>query len=163
MLFNNDKSRLLIMFNDGNTKKVVPEGVTEIDMGCGGCDSSVDQLVLPSTLENIGYFAFLECFNLKDITVNAPVPPLCSERDGYYPFNNSFTTATLHVPAGSTDAYREAETWKNFQIISDISTSIDGVSADSASNKERIYNLKGQEIKSPKGLYIKGGKVRVNK
>ena len=163
MLFNNDKSRLLIMFNDGNTKKVVPEGVTEIDMGCGGCDSSVEQLVLPSTLENIGYFAFLECFNLKDITVNAPVPPLCSERDGYYPFNNSFTTATLHVPAGSTDAYREAETWKNFQIISDISTSIDGVSADSASNKERIYNLKGQEIKSPKGLYIKGGKVRVNK
>ena len=161
MLFDQEKTRLLIMFNDGNTKKVVPEGVTEIDMGCGGCDSSVEQLVLPSTLESIGYFAFLECFNLKDITVNAPVPPLSSERDGYYPFNNSFTTATLHVPAGSIDAYKEAEMWKNFQVITDVPTSIDGVSANSAAGSERIYNLRGIEIKSPKGIYIKGGKLRV--
>ena len=161
MLFDKEKTRLLIISNDGNSKKVVPEGVTTIDMGCGGCDTSMEQLVLPSTLDEIGYFAFLECFKLKDITVNATVPPFCGEREGYHPFNDSFATATLHVPVGSIDAYKDAETWKKFQNITDVETSIVDLRLDSISPSER-YDLGGRKLnpQKNKGLFIENGRVR---
>lgn len=162
MLLDKAKTRLLIMFNDGNTQKTIPEGVTLLDMGCGGCDSSMEQLVLPSTLDSIGYFAFLECFKLKDITVKATTPPLCGEREGYHPFNDSFTTATLHVPAGCTDAYKEAETWKKFQTITDVETAIGGIRLAPLSVPVR-YDLGGRKLplQKDKGLYIENGKVHV--
>ena len=70
-----------------------------------------------------------------------------------------FAKATLVVPAGSEEAYRNAEVWKKFSRISnptDIKPFVVG-----SQNEGRIYDLRGVEMKSEKGIYIKGGKVRV--
>ncbi len=70
-----------------------------------------------------------------------------------------FAKATLVVPAGSEEAYRNAEVWKKFSSISN-STDIKPFVVGSQ-NEGRIYDLRGVEMKSEKGICIKGGKVRV--
>ena len=51
---------------------------------------------------------------------------------------------------------------KGDMTISSTPTGIKLIGRDSDGN-ERIYNLRGIEMKTEKGIYIKGGKVRVNK
>ena len=163
MLFNKEKTRLLMMFKDVNTHRVVPEGVITIDGGCSDDNPSIEQLVLPSTLESIGILAFFDCPNLIDITVKTSTPPYCFERYGYYPFQYSFTTATLHVPTGSIDAYKEADTWKEFlNITEDEETAISHITTTPLPSSE-CYDLSGRKLPSNKvkGLYIEGGKKKI--
>ena len=165
MLFNKEKTRLLMMFKDVNTHRVVPEGVITIDGGCSDDNPSIEQLVLPSTLESIGILAFFDCPNLIKITEKTSTPPYCVEFYGYYPFQSSFTTATLHVPTGSIDAYKEADTWKEFlNITEDEETAISHITTTPLPSSE-CYDLSGRKLPSNKvkGLYIEGGKVRINK
>ena len=121
---------------------------------------SIETLVLPSALKYVESHAVSNCKSLSTIQCNAVTPPDTDEN----PFGEElYAQATLLVPQQSVEAYKNHPTWKRFFNINDITTTVEGVNADSASSKERIYNLGGIEIKSPKGLYIKGGKVRVNK
>jgi len=62
---------------------------------------------------SIGYDAFYECSGLKYVYCYATNPP-----SAYYSFENTpISSATLHVPAGSVDAYKAREPWKNFGTI----------------------------------------------
>ena len=163
MLFNKEKTRLLMMFKDVNTHRVDPEGVITIDGGCSDYNPSIEQLVLPSTLESIGVLAFLECPNLTDITLKTSTPPYCFEFYGYYPFQSSFTTATLHVPTGSINAYKEADTWKEFfNITEDMETAVSHITTTPQPSSE-CYDLSGRKLPSNKvkGLYIEGGKKKI--
>ena len=163
MLLDKKKTRLLVMFNDNSAIKVVPEGVTFIDPGCGALNTSIEQLVLPSTLDFISFYSFIECDSLKDITVMALTPPYCDEIAGYYPFNSCFTTATLHVPAGSIDAYRAADTWKEFlNIAEDAETDISNITLTPQPASD-CYDLSGRRLSSDKvkDLFISGGKLRM--
>lgn len=57
-------------FNCSNLKTlVVPEGVTELPSFCFQYSSSLTSVSLPSTLESIGYMAFTECNNLKEVLI----------------------------------------------------------------------------------------------
>ncbi len=63
-----------------------------------------------------GIYLFDFCDNLKDMTLGATVPPTT----GNGLFENFNTAAcTLHVPAGTADAYRVADIWKDFGTITD--------------------------------------------
>ena len=46
-------------------------------------------------------------------------------------------------------------------VVDDAPSGIDGSTINDRAKRERIYDLRGIEMKSEKGIYIKGGKVRI--
>ena len=73
--------------------------------------SGLTSVVLPANVNRIGRSAFYGC-SLTEVTVEAATPPTI--------YSNTFSnpaSITLHVPAGSKDAYAAANYWKNFNEI----------------------------------------------
>lgn len=66
-------------------------------------------VTIPSSVTNIGDFAFSMCGNVTTITVLAETPPTL----GYDVFDTSSLNA-IRVPAVSVDAYKAAEGWSNY-------------------------------------------------
>ena len=96
------------------TSMTIPAGVTivenELFDGCTGLTS----VTIPAGVTAIRFRAFNGCTNLETITCYAEVPPTII-------FNTfSSYTATLYVPAGSVNAYKAANYWKNFYDIQPI-------------------------------------------
>ena len=97
--------------------------------GCTGLES----VTLPNSMVSFGedvYFndqhneIFAGCTALKSITVNATVPFDLEESN----FDAmTYVNATLHVPAGSEEAYRNAPVWKNFFNIDGAGATDDNV------------------------------------
>ena len=115
---------------------------------------SIETLVLPSSLKYVEYGAVSNCSSLTTIQCNAVTPPDTDED----PFGEElYAQATLVVPQQSVEAYKNHPTWKKFFNINGITTSVEGVNAAPAARQERIYNLKGQEMKTGKGFFIKNG------
>ena len=100
--------------------------------GCGALTS----ITIPKSVTNIESYAFAACNNLKDIYCYAEnVPSTDSEA-----FSNSpITSAILHVPASSVEAYSTTAPWSNFGNIIALeemyNVEIDGI----------YYNLSGNE------------------
>ena len=121
---------------------------------------SIETLVLPSALKYVEYGAVSNCSSLTTIQCNAVTPPDTDEN----PFGEElYVQATLLVPQQSMEAYKNHPTWKRFFNINGVTTTVEGVNAASDATLGRIYNLNGQEIKTEKGIYIKGGKKMVKK
>ena len=119
---------------------------------------SIETLVLPSALKHIGFQAVMFCSSLTTIQCNAVTPPDADES----PFDESlYSQATLLVPQQSVEAYKNHPVWKRFFNINGITTAVEAVNAVPTVTHKPIHNLRGQEIKSEKGIYIKGGKVRI--
>lgn len=123
-----------------------------------GC-TALENIVLPSSLGYVDALVFDGCQSLASIQCNALTPPATS----YYAFDESlYTQAKLLVPEQSLNAYKTAETWKNFLTIGGISTKIDGIGVDQTTKSLRIYDLLGrQRNEQTKGLIIVNGKKTV--
>ena len=85
---------------------VLPEGCTSIDRQAFQTFVNLETVVLPSTMETIGDYAFNFCAGLKSFTCKAVVPPTIST----YTFSLIGNDAVFYVPAGSVDAYKAAWT-----------------------------------------------------
>ncbi len=99
---------------------VIPNGVTFIGdyafMHCSGLTS----VTIPNSVTSIGYCAFEECSGLSTIYSLNNTPLTCKQ---YY--NTQFnyvdkTKCVVWVPKGSVNAYREADGWKDFQNIKEL-------------------------------------------
>ena len=75
-------------------------------------------MTIPSSVTNIGNYAFASCFALANVHCLAQTPPTCYATT----FDAIFSAATLHVPAGTTDAYKAATGWSSFSTIKDDAT-----------------------------------------
>ena len=76
--------------------------------------SGMTSVTIGSGIESIGIDAFNGCSKLIDVYCYAiNVPNTESGAFNYSPIEN----ATLHVPAESVDAYKDAGPWKNFGTI----------------------------------------------
>ena len=115
-----------------------------------GC-SALEEIDFPETLECIGNWVFrgtslkkadLSHTSLRNIIWEAFQSPVTEQ-------------ATLIVPEGSEQAYRNAEVWKEFKNIA-TPTSLRTTIVDSQED-ERIYDLRGIDKQSEKGLVIKNG------
>jgi len=92
----------------------IPNGVTNIESGAFyGC-SRLTSATIGSGITSIGNGAFSGCSSLTNVYCYAENVPSTSSST----FNNSsISSAILHVPAGSVNAYKAVEPWKSFKSI----------------------------------------------
>ena len=163
----------------GLTSIAIPDCITSIGrsafMDCPGLTS----ICIPNSVTSIGYCAFADCGNLATVVIgNAltnigegaflstgladmylyaeKVPELGGTVFGY----SNYYKATLHVPAGSLEAYDNAEQWKDFGKIVALTdddpkpTGIKGVN-NNVKKGEHYYLLDGKHTtKHQRGLNI---------
>lgn len=89
---------------------VIPNSVTEIGYQAFYDCSSLSSVVIPNSVARINQGAFQNCNSLTSVTVALKEPKEISEDV----FTNR-ANATLYVPDGCADAYKDAEYWKEFK------------------------------------------------
>ena len=146
----------------------IPEGVTVIDIMAFCYCASLQSINIPEGVTSIGEWAFFDCKALTDITLACTTPPTAGE-DTF----NSYD-ATIHVPDGTIDSYRQHDIWGQFvHIVDGNSTGIEdndfnGINIYAAGGRivvegadgERVqvFNMKGQQVLAaeslPAGIYL---------
>ena len=137
------------------TSVTLPDGVTSIEPDLFDYCSGLTSITIPAGVTSVGERAFYCCTALATVYSFNPVPPTAGE----YCFVLLPEDATLYVPEGSVEAYRNAEEWKKFKNIKEFDPA--GISDVRASrnSKNARYDLSGRRLTAPvKGLNIVGGK-----
>lgn len=105
---------LIYPMNYSATEYVVPEGVSKIAPYAFVNAKKLTDVVLPSSLTNVGTDAFIGCVNLNSLHVLALNPPTC-QNDCFE--NVSKTRCELRVPEGCYNYYWVAPVWSEFNHI----------------------------------------------
>ena len=95
----------------------IPNSVTTIGQEAFEYCEMLTSVNIPSAVSHIGNWAFYSCPNLDDVYSDI-VDPSAIEMGTYvfggYNDEYDYTGRTLHVPAGSVEAYQEDTNWSNF-------------------------------------------------
>ena len=96
------------------TSVTIPNSVTYIvNYAFYGC-SGLTSVTIPNNVRSIGEYAFYNCTGLTDLYCYAEKVPTT----GSGVFRDApVSSATLHVPAASINAYKAADQWKAFGKI----------------------------------------------
>ena len=127
----------------------------------------LEKIVIPATTKYICPTAFENCYALNDIYCLGQTPPLVmypsQDPDLIYdvPFTKLFgetrptpSSCTLHVPAGSLQAYRSAWVWKEFENIVEDAESSAVQSLMKEQQPITHYTLYGIKNNGQRGLNI---------
>ena len=131
----------------------IPYSVNTINDFAFYCCDNLSSVVLGEGLQSIGWSSF-DCKNIVTITLLGTVPPQVHSLGA---FRNYY--ATLYVPAGTKDAYQNADEWKKFWNIIEFDPS--GIQNSTFDKKVylSVYDLNGKRLQKPaKGINIIGGK-----
>lgn len=93
----------------------LPEGVATLEYSSLNNCTGLKTLTLPSTLTEVQDIALKGLTSLTTLTINATVPPTAPEGKKMFG-GTDMSQCTLVVPAGSEQAYGEAEEWSGFKI-----------------------------------------------
>lgn len=125
----------------------LPKSLTKIENQAFLDNIYLETIKIGPNVTQIGYLCFYvqddtrEQFSwtspLRSITCEATVPPvlqMTTDKNGVeynMAWNDEvYTQATLYVPKGCVDAYRQAPEWSRFTKIQEINSGIDGVEAE---------------------------------
>lgn len=100
-------------------KIVVPSSVTKIGGGSFAYCSSLETLDLGAGVKTIGADLYTGLSNLKTVISRNPTPPTIED------WGTVRTSATLYVPEGSINAYKQASIWSYFTSVQAINGSGD--------------------------------------
>lgn len=105
----------------GCKKTIIPNSVRRIGVGAFYECTGLTSIMIPNNITAIGESAFEGCSSLTSVICKAQTPPsfgFCSF--GYYSNTDDYSiyyNATLYVPIGTVNAYKNADGWKNFANI----------------------------------------------
>ena len=97
---------------------IIPNSVTKIGERAIGSDK-LESVTIPRSVTEIGECAFLNCWFLKEVTVEWSTPLTVSDDvfQGLYTTTGISYLITLRVPAGTRASYQTAPVWKGFKSI----------------------------------------------
>lgn len=139
------------------------EGIKSIGkLSFSGC-TALASVVMSANLVSIGDEAFTGCTSLMNIHSFAEIPP-----EGLANFPDTVKNyATLHVPEGSLEDYKDSPTWEDFfHIVEFDTTGIDAIATEGTTNDDKEafdywFTLQGVKLDTKPakaGIYIHGGK-----
>ena len=119
VLFDKAKTTLLLYpWGKTDTSYSVPDGVTAIGREAAAGCTSLTELTLAESVATVGEKAFAGCTSLTQMTVKATVPPTV-EQDAFMDVDRNIPVYVHHA---SLDAYRGADTWREFNLLADPSS-----------------------------------------
>ena len=118
----------------GLTSIIIPNGVTSIGSCAFELCGEMKSITIGSGVTSIGAYAVSGIAGLKNVYCLAENVPT-STTDIFY---NTATSATLHVPAGSMDAYKTTSPWSNFRTVKVLTYYIDGIYYDLSGTKATV-------------------------
>ena len=145
VLFNKGKNILICCPAGKAGAYLIPSSVTNIGEFAFSDCSSLISVTLPNSITNIGKEAFSSCTNLTSITNLNSVPINISHLSVFVFINIS--ECTLNVPVASILDYKNADIWKEFNIVG-IEVGIETIVSDNV----KIYpNPTTDELKIESG------------
>ena len=99
---------------EGLTNITLPENLTHIGKWAFKYCSSLTTITIPEKVTNIGNLAFGSCDELKTIYCKPTIPPVLEGEELHTSWNEE---ADIYVPSESVNAYKNAEVWKQYNII----------------------------------------------
>jgi len=182
----------------------LPDSIKSINEWMFSMCSSLKEIVIPNSVDSIKYAACQSCTNLENLIIGKNVKFIdsrcfayCNSLKSIYSYpslpadlslslnvfeNVNKTTCTLYVPLGTIDTYKQANQWKDFKAIEEISTGIQTINQSNIkitthnerliienaniNSKIEIYDMIGErvntqfikskqfEILLPKGTYV---------
>lgn len=135
-----------------NLQKIdIPEKIQIIsEAAFWGC-LALEEVTIPSNVKEIELSAFYQCSSMKKINIKAITPPICEESvfEGVDKKN-----CILNVPGESLEAYKKADTWKDFNIQKD-PTGISSIYNKTNATIIGYYTLDGKQLDRPqKGINL---------
>lgn len=97
------------------TNVTLPEGLKTIGEQAFAYCVALASISIPNGVTAIGNFAFQQCSALKDVTVAWETP--LTIPSGVFAGITPPTGVTLHVPAGTGEAYKGKDVWKELTIV----------------------------------------------
>ena len=148
---------------------VVPSSVTSIEEAAFfGC-SSLTSVIIGNSVTSIGFSAFYNCPRLTTIYSLNPIPPYCSGistfscESGVRDKYDIYTYATLHVPMGSEELYSSAYEWRYFNKIKEDMESNGNVYYANLTVKQGAIGYTRQAVKADTRHTIYIGSLGENK
>ena len=164
----------------GLTSIDIPNSVKSIGDGAFSSCEKLESVNISNGVTIIGEHAFYWCNELKTVILPKTITKIGSNAFDYCKLTNIYsyaeqlpelgdniisryyvTNATLHVPANSVEAYRNAEQWKYFGNIVALTdddpkpTTISAMEYAPTTYNKAIYDLQGHQLAQPKkGLNI---------
>ena len=91
----------------GLTSLTIPNSVTYIGEGAFENCSGLTSVTIPNSVTSIDWYAFSGCSELNDVFSFIVDPTTVSMGNyAFYQYQNNYAERTLHVPFGTSDAYR---------------------------------------------------------
>ena len=118
-------------------------------------DKKITSVVIPSTITELGKYAFQNCRDLTSVYVSWSVPNSVNSASSAFS-GVDISKITLYVPQGTETDYFLADVWGDFgKIVEFDATGIDKVTTSNDTKELSRYSVNGQRLSAPsKGLNI---------